>query len=262
MKKYNIKNYIRYKEDLEGSTDDEGNKIKGVLELSKEGKYPSRDSLIIDNMYLVFDTAKKFSTSDQASGVLSVLDLFQAGNEGLILAVDRIDWEVVSESDNPLKTLEAFLIKRIKGAMRRAIDTNRGNMRIPEYKLNEIRKSNGGDKKIVQMFFNSIFSSIDIEYEEDDENSAIQIPDTAKKYNIDLINQYLLGLMKTNLPEREYDVLRMSYGLDCDKLSAKEIASKLGIEGKASYVRVSQIKRDAIDMLIEKVDRSQVLDFL
>ena len=72
MKKYNIKNYIRYKEDLEGSTDDEGNKIKGVLELSREGKYPSRDSLIIDNMYLVFDTAKKFSTSDQASGVLSV----------------------------------------------------------------------------------------------------------------------------------------------------------------------------------------------
>ena len=223
MKKYNIKNYIRYKEDLEGSTDDEGNKIKGVLELSREGKYPSRDSLIIDNMYLVFDTARKFSTSDQASGVLSVLDLFQAGNEGLILAVDRIDWEVVNESDNPLKTLEAFLVKRIKGAMRRAID---------------------------------------IEYEEDDENSAIQIPDTAKKYNIDLINQYLLGLMKTNLPEREYDVLRMSYGLDCDKLSAKEIASKLGIEGKASYVRVSQIKRDAIDMLIEKVDRSQVLDFL
>ena len=172
MKKYNIKNYIRYKEDLEGSTDDEGNKIKGVLELSREGKYPSRDSLIIDNMYLVFDTAKKFSTSDQASGVLSVLDIFQAGNEGLILAVDRIDWEVVNESDNPLKTLEAFLIKRIKGAMRRAIDTNRGNMRIPEYKLNEIRKSNGGDKKIVQMFFNSIFSSIDIEYEEDDENSS------------------------------------------------------------------------------------------
>ena len=59
-------------------------------------------------MQLVFDTAKKFSTSDQASGVLSVLDLFQAGSEGLILAVDRIDWEVVNESDNPLKTLEAF----------------------------------------------------------------------------------------------------------------------------------------------------------
>ena len=262
MKKYNIKNYIRYKEDLGGTIDEDGNKIKGVLELSKECKYSKRDSLIIDNMQVVFDTARKFSTSDQASGVLSILDLFQAGCEGLILAVDRIDKEIIEKSDHPKKTLESFLVKRIKGAIRRAIDTNRGNMRIPEYKLNEIRKSNGGDKKIVQMFFNSIFSSIDIEYDEDNENSIIQIPDNSKQYNIDLINQYLLSLMKSNLPEREYDVLRLSYGLDCEKMSAKEIAVKLNIEGKASYVRVSQIKRDAIDMLIEKVDRSQVLDFL
>jgi hypothetical protein len=54
----------------------------------------------------------------------------------------------------------------------------------------------------------------------------------------------------------------MSYGLDCDKLSAKEIATKLNIEGSANYVRVSQIKRDAIDTLIQNVDKSQVLDFL
>ena len=262
MKKYNIKNYIRYKKDLEGATDEDGNKIKGVLELSKDGKYSNRDSLIIDNMQLVFDTARKFSTSDQASGILSILDFFQAGCEGLILAIDKINWDLINKSNHPIETLESFLVKRIKGAIRRAIDTNRGNMRIPEYKLNEIRKSNGGDKKIVQMFFNSIFSSIDIEYVNEEENPIIQIPDNSKQYNIDLINQYLLSLMKSNLPEREYDVLRMSYGLDCEKMSAKEIAIKLNIEGKASYVRISQIKRDAIDMLIEKVDRSQVLDFL
>ena len=135
-------------------------------------------------------------------------------------------------------------------------------MRIPEYKLNEIRKSDGGDKKIVQMFFNSIFSSIDIEYENEEDNALMQIEDKSKEYNIDIINAYLLGLMKTNLSEREYDVLRMSYGLDCDKMSAKEIADKLGIEGTANYVRVSQIKRDAIDTLIQTVDKNQVLDFL
>ena len=39
MKKYNVKNYIRYKEDLEGTTNEDGKKIKGVLELSKNGKY-------------------------------------------------------------------------------------------------------------------------------------------------------------------------------------------------------------------------------
>jgi RNA polymerase sigma factor (sigma-70 family) len=251
MKRYNVQNYVRYKLDLEDS-----------LNLAFEGKYSERDNIIIENLPLVESVARSFSTSDQASGVLSINDLLQSGAEGLILAVNRIDWNVINESEHPEKTLKSFLSKRIRGAIRREIDINRGNMRIPEYKLNEIRKSDGGDQKIVQMFFNSIFSSIDIQYEDEDNNVLMQIPDNSDKYNIDIINKYLLGLMKTNLSQREYDVLRMSYGLDCDKLSAKQIAAKLNIEGSANYVRVSQIKRDAIDTLIQNVDKSQVLDFL
>ena len=38
---------------------------------------------------------------------------------------------------------------------------HRGNMRIPEHQLNKMRKDNGKDKKMVAMFFNSIFLSID-----------------------------------------------------------------------------------------------------
>jgi len=251
MKRYNVQNYVRYKLDLEDS-----------LNLASEGKYSERHNIIIENLPLVESVARSFSTSDQASGVLSINDLLQSGAEGLILAVDRIDWNVVEESEDPEKTLKSFLSKRIRGAIRREIDINRGNMRIPEYKLNEIRKSDGGDKKIVQMFFNSIFSSIDIEYENDEDSLVMQIEDKSDKYNIDIINKYLLGLMKTNLSSREYDVLRMSYGLDCDKMTAKQIAAELNIEGTANYVRISQIKRDAIDTLINTVDKSQVLDFL
>ena len=251
MKKYNVQNFVRYKNDVEES-----------LKLASKGKYSERDTIIIENLDTVWSVAFSFSTSDQASGILSINDLLQAGAEGLILAVDRIDWQLIEESENPDKTIKSFLSKRIRGAIRREIDINRGDMRIPEYKLNQIRKSDGGDKKIVQMFFNSIFSSIDVQYESDDESPLMQIPDTSKKYNIDIINAYLLGLMRANLSEREYDVLRMSYGLDCDKMPAKEIAAKLNIEGLASYVRVSQIKRDAIDTLIQTVDKSQVLDFL
>jgi len=251
MKRYNIHNFVRFKND-----------VKDSLNLASKGKYSERDTIIIENLDTVFSVAFSFSTSDQASGVLSINDLLQAGSEGLILAVDRIDWAVVQESDDPTKTLKSFLSKRIRGAIRREIDINRGDMRIPEYKLNQIRKSDGGDKMIVQMFFNSIFSSIDIEYENEEDSALMQIPDTSKKYNIDIINAYLLGLMKANLSNREYDVLRMSYGLDCDKMPAKEIARKLNIEGVASYVRVSQIKRDAINTLINTVDKSQVLDFL
>ena len=251
MKRYNVQNFVRFKNDVEDS-----------LILASKGKYSERDTIIIENLDTVWSVAFSFSTSDQASGVLSINDLLQAGSEGLILAVDRIDWNIVQESDDPIKTLKSFLSKRIRGAIRREIDSNRGDMRIPEYKLNQIRKSDGGDKMIVQMFFNSIFSSIDIEYENEEDSALMQIPDTSKKYNIDIINAYLLGLMKANLSDREYDVLRMSYGLDCDKMPEKEIARKLNIEGVASYVRVSQIKRDAINTLINTVDKSQVLDFL
>ena len=251
MKRYNVQNYVRFKLDVEES-----------LKLASEGKYSERDTIIIENLSLVESVARKFSTSDQASGVLSINDMLQAGAEGLILAVDRIDWNVVDESEEPDKTLKSFLSKRIRGAIRREIDTNRGDMRIPEYKLNEIRKSDGGDKKIVQMFFNSIFSSIDIEYENEEDNSLMQIEDKSEKYNIDIINKYLLGLMKTNLSEREYAKPIMFSGTGSDKMTAKEIAAKLNIEGSANYVRVSQIKRDAIDTLIQTVDKSQVLDFL
>ena len=44
--------------------------------------------------------------------------------------------------------------------------------------------------------------------------------------------------------------------------SAKEIAAKLNIEGPSSYVRISELKRQAVNKLIDNVDHSQVLDYL
>ena len=58
-----------------------------------------------------------------------------------------LDLETLMKSDDQEKTLKSFLSKRIKGAIRRAVDMNRGEIRIPEHKLNEIRKDFGEDKK-------------------------------------------------------------------------------------------------------------------
>ena len=107
-----------------------------------------------------------------------------------------------------------------------------------------------------------IFLSIDNNPDMDDENSMFQIPDQSEPYNIALLNAYLLGIMKEHLTEKEYDVIRLSYGLDCDKMSAKDIADKLEINGTASYVRVSQIKKEAIDKLVDNVPSEQVIDYL
>ena len=110
------------------------------------------------------------------------------------------------------------------------------------------------------MFFNSIFLSIDVTV--NDENIFNQIPDKSEPYNIQLMNVYLKGLMSKYLNETQYEVLRLSYGLDCDKHTAKEIAAKLKIEGSGSYVRVSELKKEAVQTLIDNVDHSQVLDYL
>ena len=251
MKKYNVSNYVRYKEDLKASMPD-------------DNAYSSytRDELIIKFMPLVENLARKFSTTQQASGVLSINDLLQIGNEGLIRAVDKLDWEMLKESDDIEKTLKSFLSKRIKGNIRRRIDMMRGDIRIPEHKLNEIR-NNPNDKKMVAMFFNSVFLSIDAQVtNDDDENMLYQVPDKSEPYNIQLMNVYLKGLMEKHLSGSEYEVLRLSYGLDCDKHSAKEIASILNIQGVSSYVRVSELKKQAVQKLIDNVDQSQVLDIL
>jgi DNA-directed RNA polymerase specialized sigma subunit len=96
----------------------------------------------------------------------------------------------------------------------------------------------------------------------DDANISFEIPDKIRNYNPELLCSYLLGLLNQHLSEREADVIRFSFGLNCDKLSAKQIASKLNIKGDSAYVRVSQLKKQAIDKLTENVDYSQVIDFL
>ena len=250
MKKYNVKNYIRYKED-----------VKACMPDDKPYDQYTRDELITKFLPLVENIARKFSTTQQASGVMSILDLLQEGGAGLTKAIDRLDWEVLNESEDIEKTLKSFLSKRIKGAIRRAVDKNRGDIRIPEHKLNEIRKDNGKDQKMVAMFFNSIFLSIDAQ-PTDDENSMYQIPDKSEPYNIQLLNIYLVGLLRKHLTDKEFEVLRLSYGLDCEKHSAKEIAQHLNITGASDYVRVSELKKQAVQKLIDNVDHSQVLDYL
>ena len=253
MKKYNVPNYVRYKNDVKTSI--------ANLEGKMWDEY-TRDEMIVKFMPLVENLARKFSSTQQASGVLSINDLLQIGNEGLIRAVDKLDWEMLNESEDIEKTLKSFLSKRIKGNIRRRIDMQRGDIRIPEHKLNEIRK-NPQDKTMVAMFFNSVFLSIDAQVlNDDDENMMHQVEDKSEPYNIQLINVYLKGLMQKHLESNEYEVLRLSYGLDCDKHSAKEIASILNIQGVSSYVRVSELKKQAVQKLIDNVDHSQVLDIL
>ena len=249
MKKYNVKNYIRYKEDLKVS-----------MPVDKPYEFYTRDELIVKFLPLVENISRKFATSQEASGVMSIMDIMQEGSSNLTKAVDKIDWEKLVYSEDIEKSLKSFLSKRIRGGIRRAIDKNRGTMRIPEHKLNEMRRSGGKDKKMVEMFFNSIFLSVDANPANED--MVYQIPDKSDPYNEQLLNAYLMSLLNKYLTDDEAYVLSKSYGLTGKKLSAKQIAKDLGIQGVSDYVRVSELKKQAVQKLIDTVDHSQVLDYL
>ena len=259
MKHYNVEGYVRHKLELEKALERNEKGIYYDEEGNVDYTQMKKDTIIIMWMPLVEHLARKFATSQQASGVMTIRDLISCGYLGLCKAVKKLDRQMLSESEDTEKTIKSFFAKRIRGAIRREIDKNRGDMRIPEHKYNEIRKNFGKDKKMVAMFFNSVFLSIDAK---SDDDMIYDIPDESEPYNKELLNLYLMSLLQRHLNDKEFQVLRLSYGLDCEKHSATEIAEKIGIEGSSSYVRVSQLKKQAVDKLIENVDHSQVLDYL
>jgi len=249
MKKYNVKNYIRWKED-----------VKRSIQTIKSKRFVDYTPVELKVIFLplVENISRKFATSQEASGVMSIMDIIQEGSLQLCKAVNKIDRNRLFESEDIEKTLKSFLAKRIRGGIRRSIDINRGTMRIPEHKLNEMRKSK--DEKMVAMFFNSIFLSIDAT--PSDENMVYQIPDKSDPYNETLLNAYIMSLLTKHLDFNEMLTLSKSYGLDGPKWTANEIATALEIKGSSAYVRVSEIKKQAVEKLIESVDHSQVLDYL
>jgi len=249
MKQYNSNNFNRYKKDVKAS--------------QPEGKFwdeYSRDELIIKFMPLVENIARKFKDSDAANGVVSLSDRIQFGHIGLIKAVDKIQWKQIFDSKDPERTLKSYLAKRIRGAIRRSVDGNRAGMRLPEHKLNEIRKNFDEDNSL--LFFNSMFESIDQQL--DDENSYLyQIEDKSEDpYLHSKLHNMLRNVMLKVLTDREYHVIRLSYGINCDKQSAKQIANYLNMDGVSSYVRVSQLKKQAINKLKNSLTYSQVADYL
>ena len=83
MKKYNIQNYVRYKHDM-----------SAVLSRLPDLPYEEYDKnqLIARFLPLVENLARKFSTSQQAIGVMTINDLIQEGFYGLCAGTDRINW--------------------------------------------------------------------------------------------------------------------------------------------------------------------------
>lgn len=253
MKRHNLKNYAKHKAEVEA--------IQSLYERkSLDSILDNPEDLILANLPLVERVAKGFSTSEQASGILSLEDLIQEGYEGLIAGVNNLEPERIRQSSNPEWSIQSFLYKRVRGAIRRAIDQYRGSMRIPEYKIREIRDESEKNEEIVSIFFNSIFDSL--EKMDGTSKFALVIEDKSEEYDVNFVSKYLLGLISSCLTTKEAKVITSMYGLDGEKLKGYEIAKQLGMNETTMYRELNNLKESGMKKLVEKIDPDLVVNFL
>ena len=111
MKYYNVENYVRYKLDLEKTLKDMeeyGEIVYSDSEGTVDYMQMANSSIIKMWMPLCEALARKFATSQQASGVMDITDLISCGHLGLCKAVGKLDRQMLQILKIQKKLLNRF----------------------------------------------------------------------------------------------------------------------------------------------------------
>jgi len=232
------------------------------IELGKrisEGDEYARKRMIEGNLRLVFKIAKNY----QGNG-LSLGDLINEGNIGLIKAVEKFDYT----KNYKFSTYGAWWIKsKIMKAL-----TNQGRMiRLPAYQVNrlihikKLEKIGYSGEEILSLLKISLeeimylqrtkTDSLDSPIFEEKQSDTIRdyvtdfndSPETLTLKNIAV--EEVNNLMNNTLKEREIGIIKMRYGLGgIEEKTLEETRKVYGITKE----RVRQIEKAALDKMREK----------
>lgn len=203
-----------------------------------EEKKQLKDEIVVGYLRYVIKEANKFSFSG-----IDMVDLIQAGNLGLMNAIEQFDWS----SGNKFTTYCYHWIRQ--GILAHVYDyarTIRLPINIAQELHRQIKSVNEGLGEMSGEMSNlpntiDLFQSIN----SDDETSTLL--DVVKNDNAlipdyDFSNKDLINVLLSKLSERERKVLTMYYGLDGCDWDIKEIADKLNIHKES--VRLTKIKAE------------------
>jgi len=237
--------------------------------IAEDNDLQAREQLVRSNLRLVVNIAKKFGRRGMSLG-----DLIEEGNLGLIKAVDYFD----HTRGVRFSTYAAWWIKQ---SIKRALLENVQPVHIPTYMvalINQWRhitaelESKMGRKlsveemadimqlpvrkakvvhRIVEVL-SCVSESSNSDLSEDDQmlEAILEDPNACKPEDVlSMVEEKAKALRLLNkIDPRDADILRMHYGLDGNKpMSLKEIGKKLGLTRE----RIRQIRRDALTMLYE-----------
>ena len=191
---------------------------KEQLEKYWAGDEKAKEILINHNLRLVAHIVKKYSNSNYEAE-----DMISVGTIGLIKAINTYS----SDKGTQLSTYSARCIENEILMMLRAGKKHKG--------VASLNEQLGVDKDGNEICLIDIVGS--------DENQIIT--------NVEnhILLQDMLELIKKSLPKREYDIIKMRYGLDGETpLTQREVAERLNIS--RSYI--SRLEKKVIDFLREK----------
>ena len=257
MKRYNIENYQRHKDEVSAIQD-------CCDEISIEIFCRDTNKIVTHYLDLVEKIARTFNTSYLACGILCLEDLIQEGYIGLIAAAKKVDVDKIMLSSNPERMLVSFLSIRIKYAIRRGIDDKSKMIRFSERQIGKIRRGMHDDE-VIELFFNNVLSSIHNSSFEQGEHSSIyvDINGNRKSYDVNFISQYIDSIMVKYLSKEDVKVLRWTYGVGDDCISYREISKRLGLTDyeRKNNEYIQQLVSNAIHKLSKVVDRDLIISF-
>lgn len=235
---------------------------KEIGRKAKEGDIDAKNKLITGNLRFVVSVAKQY----QGQG-LSLDDLINEGNLGLIRAADKFD------VDKGFRFI-SYAVWWIRQSILQALSEQSRTIRLP---MNQVRLSSKIIKTIQEfeqenerkptdeeledliglpinkihkiINSNNKMVSLDTPLNDDEEGTLIDIiPNNTPKTDESLIqdsNKMELNFIINKLSNREQDIIRMYFGLTGKTFTLSEIGDKFGITNE----RARQIKEKALDKL-------------
>ena len=247
-----------------------------VEKLIREGK-EAREYLIKANIRLVVSIAKKYRQYGS-----SFLDLIQAGNVGLIRAVDKFDYRM----GNRFSTYATWWIRR---SVLRFLNQQERTIRLPNYLSNRLSKVRHVTRDLSQelgrqptieeiseqvdqspeeirqlIHYARLPISLDEPVGEDDESELLNFVENenaAVPFNS--VQQRLLeediGAALDELTERESSIIKLRFGLEGNRShTLKELGEIFGVTRE----RIRQIQQKALRKLRSPQNQSKLRNYL
>jgi len=229
----------------------------------------TKDRLISSNLRLVIGIAKKYGNRG-----LSLPDLIQEGNIGLIRAIEKFDYRL----GNRLSTYASWWIRQ---TVIRAIEEKSSTIRVPIYINEKIKKllrsgadeSSGFDvaEEAQQDSDNLYFAlqltkdpiSLETPFSDDGSNLHECIPDKGPASALDRIEDTQLheitDRMLTGLCARDESILRMRFGVGGE---VEHTLEEIGEKFQLSRERIRQIETSALRRIRQSGEGHQLRAFL